>query len=74
MAVHLGDGYVAVPVSRPVTIASEGDAVDTLERQVVIVEGLDLTEVPPGRYELICLPLRLAGLGGAPARAVLIGS
>jgi arylformamidase len=45
-----------------------------LERQVVIVEGLDLTEVPPGLYELICLPLRLAGLDGAPARAVLIRS
>lgn len=42
-----------------------------LEREVVIVEGLDLREVPPGRYELICLPLRLAGLDGAPSRAVL---
>jgi arylformamidase len=44
-----------------------------LERQVVIVEGLDLSTVPEGRYELICLPLRLAGLDGAPARVVLIG-
>jgi arylformamidase len=44
-----------------------------LERQVVIVEGLDLSAVPEGRYELICLPLRLAGLDGAPARVVLIG-
>ena len=42
-----------------------------LERNVVIVEGLDLREVPAGRYELICLPLKLAGLDGAPARAVL---
>ncbi len=31
------------------------------------------SDVPPGTYELICLPLRLAGLDGAPARAVLIG-
>jgi arylformamidase len=45
-----------------------------LQRQVVIVEGLDLSAVPAGRYELICLPLRLAGLDGAPARVVLISS
>jgi arylformamidase len=38
---------------------------------VVIVEGLVLSEPPPGDYELCCLPLRLAGLDGAPARAVL---
>lgn len=43
-----------------------------LQRDVVIVEGLSLDAVPPGRYELCCLPLRLAGLDGAPARAVLI--
>ena len=44
-----------------------------LEKSVVIVEGLDLSEPPPGEYELICLPLRLAGLDGAPARAILVG-
>jgi arylformamidase len=43
-----------------------------LERDTVIVEGLDLSEPPPGAYQLICLPLRLAGLDGAPARAVLV--
>jgi arylformamidase len=43
-----------------------------LERNVVIVEGLSLGNVSPGEYELICLPLLLAGLDGAPARAVLI--
>ena len=44
-----------------------------LSKDVVIVEGLDLSEVPPGDYELICLPLKIAdGAGdGAPARAVL---
>jgi arylformamidase len=44
-----------------------------LEQQVVIVEGLDLSAVPDGTYELICLPLRLTGLDGSPARVVLIG-
>ena len=42
-----------------------------LQAGVVIVEGLNLTEVAPGPYELICLPLKLAGAEGAPARAVL---
>ena len=44
-----------------------------LANDVVILEGLDLRQVPAGRYELICLPLRIAeGTGdGAPARAVL---
>jgi Predicted metal-dependent hydrolase len=43
-----------------------------LERSVVILEGLDLSVPPPGVYQLICLPLRLQGCDGAPARAVLI--
>jgi arylformamidase len=44
-----------------------------LSSGVVILEGVDLRKVPAGRYELICLPLRIAdGRGdGAPARAVL---
>lgn len=42
-----------------------------LEREIVIVEGLLLSEPPPGDYEFICLPIKLAGLDGAPARAVL---
>lgn len=43
-----------------------------LERSVVIIEGLDLSEPPAGEYEFICLPLRIEGCDGAPARAVLI--
>jgi arylformamidase len=40
---------------------------------VVILEGLNLTDIPPGNYELICLPLRLRNTkgDGAPARVVL---
>jgi arylformamidase len=38
---------------------------------VVIVEGLDLRELAPGPYDLICLPLRIVGSDGAPARALL---
>jgi arylformamidase len=43
-----------------------------LERSVVILEGLDLSAPTPGEYQLVCLPLRIEGCDGAPARAVLI--
>jgi arylformamidase len=43
-----------------------------LENSVVILEGLDLSVPAPGIYQLICLPLRIEGCDGAPARAVLI--
>ena len=44
-----------------------------LKAGMVIIEGLDLTQVSQGRYSLYCLPLKLAGGDGAPARAILIG-
>lgn len=48
--------------------------VTLLEREVVILEGVDLRAVEPGDYELICMPLKYEGGGGdgAPARTVLI--
>ena len=42
-----------------------------LEAGVIILEGLDLHQVEPGEYELICLPLAIRAAEGAPARAVL---
>lgn len=42
-----------------------------LSNSVVILEGLNLSGVVEGMYELICLPLRLCGCEGAPARAAL---
>jgi arylformamidase len=44
-----------------------------LKGGVVLVEGLDLSKVAQGRYTLHCLPLKLVGSDGAPARAILIG-
>ena len=44
-----------------------------LSHGVVIVEGLVLSEPPAGDYELYCLPMLLAGLDGAPARAIIVG-
>ena len=42
-----------------------------LEGGVAVLEGLDLRGVEPGRYDLLCLPIRLVGSDGAPARALL---
>lgn len=39
---------------------------------IIIIEGLNLRDVNPGVYQLICLPLKLAGSEGAPARVILI--
>ena len=46
--------------------------VTLLEAGVAVVEGLNLSAVDPGEYEIFCLPLKLAGSDGAPARTVLI--
>lgn len=44
-----------------------------LEKEIVIIEGLDLREVPAGDYELVCLPLKVISEkgDGAPARTIL---
>jgi arylformamidase len=51
------------------------DAVEThralLGAGIWIIEGLNLSGVEPGAYELICLPLKLVGAEGSPARAIL---
>ncbi|MFO1371110.1 MAG: cyclase family protein [Candidatus Competibacteraceae bacterium] len=63
----IGVDYLSVQIFR-------GDPqthIALLQVEIVIVEGLNLAEVAPGNYELICLPLKLAGAEGAPARAVL---
>ena len=48
--------------------------VTLLKSEIVIVEGLDLREVPAGDYEITCLPLKyVGGTGdGAPARTILV--
>jgi arylformamidase len=53
---------------------SVGDAaahVALLGQGVCVVEGLDLRAVEPGRYYMACLPLKISGCDGAPARALL---
>ncbi len=59
------------------SVASYTDTVPThevfLQAGVIIVEGLNLSKVGQGRYTLYCLPLKIGGVDGAPARAILIG-
>lgn len=40
--------------------------------EIVVVEGLDLREVPEGSYKIFCLPLRVVGADGSPARVILV--
>lgn len=58
------------------SIAPYADSVPTheilLRAGVIVLEGLDLSAVPRGFYELYCLPLKLLGAEGALARAILI--
>ena len=44
-----------------------------LQAGVIVIEGMDLSGVTPGRYALYCLPLKIVGADGAPARVILIG-
>ena len=39
---------------------------------IIILEGLDLSAINPGSYSLYCLPLKLVGSDGAPARVILV--
>jgi len=58
------------------SVGTYGDRVAThrilLEAGVIVVEGLNLYDVQAQEYEFICLPLKLVGAEGAPARAILI--
>jgi arylformamidase len=58
------------------SVAAFNEEVDThrllLSAGVIVVESLNLSGIEPGTYTLVCLPLRLTGLDGAPARAILL--
>jgi len=59
------------------SVAAMGEGIKVhralLENEVVLVEGLDLREVEKGRYTIYCMPLKLIGSEGAPARVILTG-
>lgn len=54
------------------SIGDEDAHRELLGAGVVPLEGLDLRGVDPGAYQLVCLPLKLEGSDGAPARAILL--
>ncbi len=53
----------------------EKDVVEThqviLGANIWVIEGLNLADITPGDYELLCLPLKIQGADGAPCRALL---
>jgi arylformamidase len=53
------------------SIGDEGAHKVLLGNGVVPLEGIDLRAIEPGRYRLYCLPLKLVGADGAPARVLL---
>jgi arylformamidase len=71
--VRCGIKLVGVDYLSVEAFGSQGHPVhDALLRAaVVIVEGLNLTDIAAGDYELIALPVKLKGADGAPARVVL---
>lgn len=63
----VGNDYLSIapfgnPTPTHVTLLGAG---------IVVLEGLDLRNVEPGTYDLICLPLRIPGSDGGPARVVV---
>lgn len=72
----LDRGFVLVGTDAP-SIEPFDDALHEVHRALLsagmlIVEGLELSEIEPGPYLLVCLPLRLVDADGSPARALLV--
>lgn len=68
-------GVITVGVDTPSVDVQESKDLPAhkafLRNDMAIIEGLMLSDVPPGRYELIALPLRLMGFDASPVRAIL---
>jgi len=64
----VGVDYLSVEVSK--TPGAPAHHV-LLGAGIIVIEGLNLRDVEPGIYDLFCLPLRIVGSDGAPARVVL---
>jgi arylformamidase len=74
-ALHLASGRIrAVGIDGP-SIGSFSQGAEAhrilLGADICIIEGLDLSRIPIGHCDLICLPLRIVGGDGAPARALV---
>ena len=61
------EGLTIGPLSSPKEVHLE-----LLGQEIVMIEGLRLTVINPGKYILAAQPLKLGGLDGSPLRAILI--
>lgn len=75
LCVSLGAGLVGIDYLSVDRYEDESLTVHNilLKNDVLILEGLDLSAVSPGRYWLICLPLKIKDAEASPVRAVLVG-
>ena len=75
LCVRLGAGLVGIDYISVDRYEDESLPVHNilLKNDVLILEGIDLGAVSPGRYWLICLPLKIKDSEAAPVRAVLVG-
>jgi arylformamidase len=73
LLVHSGVKLIGIdsPSVEPFTSKSFPTHETLLDAGVILLEGLDLSAVPPGEYELVCLPMKIVQGDGAPARVVL---
>ena len=82
MHIDLSAAYVLADAA-PALIGVEAPSVATadrteavhyhlLGREILLLEGLDLSAVPEGEYFLFAAPMKIAGCEGAPVRAVLV--
>lgn len=68
----VGNDYLSIgPFSETGEVQAEVHCI-LLKSGIIVLEGLNLSGVKQGVYQLICLPLKLAGLEASPVRAVLI--
>jgi len=65
----VGVDYLSVEPSGPKGYSTHHSL---LRKGIILLEGADLSRVPPGDYTLVCLPLPVQGADGSPARAILV--
>ncbi|WP_225420084.1 cyclase family protein [Methanohalophilus profundi] len=70
------NGFLTVGVDSESVDSGEGldNHMMLLGKGINIIENLDLKKVAPGYYGFVCLPLKIKGCDGAPARAILLRS
>nr|WP_281033918.1 cyclase family protein [Methanohalophilus mahii] len=69
-------GFMTVGIDSESVDSGEGleNHMMLLRKEINIIENLDLKNVDPGYYGFVCLPLKIKGCDGAPARAILLRS